>query len=175
MNKVIFVIDMLNGFAKKGNLYSKTIEEKIIPIKNYLKENKKAFKVFLNDKHLKNDLEMNYYPLHCLNGTYEAEIVEELKPYVDKIFTKNCTNSFFSINKDFYNNYEEFDLVGCCTDICILEFALSLKSYFNSIKKDAKINVIKECVATYDSDEHNAKSYNDFALNLLKNAGVNIK
>ncbi|WP_406616818.1 cysteine hydrolase family protein [Mycoplasmopsis adleri] len=175
MKNKIFVVDMLNGFCNMGALQSKEVATIIPNIASYLREHKNDSITFINDAHSKKDLEMKQYPVHCLKNTKEAEIVDELKPYVKDIIFKNSTNAFYYINIEELQNYNEIIIVGCCTDICIMQFALSLKVYFNKINLDKKVIVIKECVNTFNTNEHNYKEYNNFALNIMRNAGVEIQ
>lgn len=174
LNK-IFVVDMVNGFALKGNLYSKNIENIIEPIANFLEKNNSSSITFLCDSHEQDDIEMNEYPLHCLKNTIESEVVNKLTKYAKNIVYKNCTNSFFFINKEELHNFEKIELVGCCTDICVLQLALTLKTYFNSLKINKDIIVYSDLVATFDNENHNAEEFNDFALKLMKNAGIKVK
>lgn len=174
LNK-IFVVDMVNGFALKGNLYSKNIENIIEPIANFLEKNNGSSITFLCDSHEQDDIEMNEYPLHCLKNTIESEVVNKLTKYAKNIVYKNCTNSFFFINKEELHNFEKIELVGCCTDICVLQLALTLKTYFNSLKINKDIIVYSDLVATFDNENHNAEEFNDFALKLMKNSGIKIK
>ncbi|QDF64722.1 cysteine hydrolase [Mycoplasma nasistruthionis] len=71
--------------------------------------------------------------------------------------------------------YNEFILVGCCTDICVMQLALSLKTYLNKIESEQKIIVFQNATATFDTPEHEASTYHEFALNIMKQAGVKIK
>lgn len=175
MKKVICVIDMLNGFTKIGPLSSDLIKNIIPNIENYLNINKKINNLFICDSHSKNDIEMKQYPLHSLVQTEEAEIVSELLPYVKKIVLKNTTNAFHHIDINEIFKYDSIEIVGCCTDICVLQFAISLKTYFNKILVDKEIIVYEDLVATFDSDDHNANKYHSFALSLMKEAGIVIK
>ncbi|WP_201273917.1 isochorismatase family cysteine hydrolase [Mycoplasma anserisalpingitidis] len=174
LNK-IFVVDMVNGFALNGNLYSKNIQNIIEPIANFLEKNNGSSITFLCDSHEQDDIEMNEYPLHCLKDTTESEVVNKLTKYAKNIVYKNCTNSFFFINKEELHNFEKIELVGCCTDICVLQLALTLKTYFNSLKINKDIIVYSDLVATFDNENHNAEEFNDFALKLMKNAGIKVK
>ncbi|MBW0595939.1 cysteine hydrolase [Mycoplasma anatis] len=174
LNK-IFVVDMVNGFAHHGNLYSKNIEDIIKPIAKFLEINKSSSITFLCDFHEQDDIEMNEYPLHCLKNTSESEVVKELSKYIQNIVYKNCTNSFFFINKDELNKFDTIEIIGCCTDICVLQFATTLKTYFNSLKINKDIIVYSDLVATFDSEDHNAEEFNTFALKLMKNAGIKVQ
>ncbi|EFF41297.1 cysteine hydrolase family protein [Mycoplasmopsis alligatoris] len=173
MKKLFIVIDMLNGFAKKGALYSPLIELLIPHIKEEIVKYKNN--LFICDAHSKDDIEMSSYPLHCLKGTEEADVVSELKPYVQTKLEKQSTNAFHIFDKKFIDKYDEFVVVGCCTDICILQFVLSLKTYLNQNKINKNVVVLKKCTATFDTDLHDGKTHNEFALELMKNSGVIIK
>ncbi|ADN68988.1 cysteine hydrolase family protein [Mycoplasmopsis fermentans] len=175
MKKIICVIDMLEGFCNEGALAS-PIVKKIIPnIEKVLKDNKKEDNLFICDSHNTFDLEMKQYPLHCLKDTKEAEIVKELKPYVKSVLEKNSTNAFHLFDKKLIEKYDQFVLTGCCTDICVLQFALSLKTYLNENRIDKKVIVLKDAVATFDAPGHNAQQFHNFTLNLMANAGIEIQ
>lgn len=175
MNKRIYVVDMLKGFAKEGALKSKEVDNIIPNIKAFLKYNKNESIVFVNDVHSEDDLEMKQYPLHCLKNSNEAEIVDELKEFAKEIIYKDTTNAFFYIDLKDLEKYDEFIIIGCCTDICIMQFALSLKIYLNKVKIEKNVRVLTNCVATFDSSEHNGQYYNDFALKIMQNAGIKIE
>ncbi|UUD35737.1 cysteine hydrolase [Mycoplasmopsis caviae] len=175
MKKLICVIDMLEGFCNSGNLASPLIKKIVPNIKNLLEENKEQDNLFICDSHNSYDLEMQQYPLHCLKETKEAQVVSELKSYVKDILTKNSTNAFHNFDKELINKYDEFIIVGCCTDICILQFSLSLKTYLNEKNIDKKVTVLKDAVATFDMPGHNAQQFNNFSLMLMSYAGVEIK
>ncbi|MBU4692715.1 cysteine hydrolase [Mycoplasma sp. CSL7491-lung] len=175
--KLTIVVDMLNGFAKFGPLSSPLIKNIIPNIKSVL--NKAENIIFLADAHSEDDLEMKSYPPHCLKGTPEAEIVEELIDFVEEdnknVIYKNTTNGFFEIRPDYWDRFNSFEIVGCCTDICILQLALSLKMWLNKINSDKEVVVIENSVATFDSENHNAKEFHQNALNIMKNANIVIK
>ncbi|SJZ43896.1 cysteine hydrolase family protein [Mycoplasmopsis verecunda] len=171
--KLLIVVDMLKGFAYEGPLASEKVAEVIPTIANMVQEF--DHNLFVADHHYEDDLEMKIYPLHCLGNDTESEIVDELKPFVQNIVYKNTTDSIWAIPIKTWDMYDEFHIVGCCTDICILQLVLSLRTYLNSIKADKNIIVYSNAVATYDSPDHQAELYHDMALNLMKNAGVKIK
>ncbi|QKT05571.1 isochorismatase family cysteine hydrolase [Mycoplasma sp. OR1901] len=175
--KLTIVVDMLNGFAKFGALSSPLINDIIPNIKKILDKSENI--IFLADAHSTDDLEMKSYPVHCLKGTPEAEIVDELSLYVDKnkknVVYKNTTNGFYEIRPDYWDKFNSFEIVGCCTDICVLQLALSLRMWLNKINSDKEVSVIENSVATFDSEDHNAKEYHQNALNIMKNANIVIK
>ncbi|AXE60503.1 cysteine hydrolase [[Mycoplasma] phocae] len=175
MKKIIFVVDMLNGFCKKGLLADKNIAKIIPKIKTFLESNKNVDNIFFCDAHSEDDIEMKCYPLHCLNQSIESEIVDELKDYCKKRINKNSTNSFFKIDESILNDYQSFEIVGCCTDICVLELSLTLKAYLNGIKVDKDVIVHKDLVDTFHNKNHNRAKFHKYALKIMRNAGVIIK
>ncbi|BAP39626.1 cysteine hydrolase family protein [Metamycoplasma canadense] len=176
MKKIIFVIDMLNGFCKIGNLSSMYIDKLVPKIRNFLLNNKNEEIIFMNDWHSINDIELKTYCQHCLKNTDEVEIVDDLKEFAKNIVYKNTTNSFWAFeNKNFFDNYDNFEIIGCCTDICVLQFALTLKTYFNSKNQDKNIIVYSNLVDTFQTKNHNRKKFHKFALKLMENSGIIIK
>lgn len=179
--KLLIVVDVINGFIKTGALADQKIS-KIIP---YVSEEierglqRKDDIVAFIDAHEKDAIEFEAFPVHCLKGTYESQLVDELLPYQDKmhLIEKNSTNGFLaeSFHPYLKNNYEEIILVGCCTDICVLQLALSLKTYFNHNNINQLITVVEKATATFDLPHHEANLYHEMAINLMSQAGINIK
>ncbi|WP_322908384.1 isochorismatase family cysteine hydrolase [Mycoplasmopsis felis] len=175
--KLTIVVDMLNGFAKEGPLSSNRIKS-IIP--NIIKVLDKSQQIlFVCDAHSEDDIEMEQYPIHCLKNTKEAEIISELKPYSksenSKIIYKNTTNAFYEINPKIWDYYDEFELVGCCTDICVLQLSLSLKTWLNKINSNKIVSVIENAVQTFDSPNHNGDLMHKYSLEIISQAGIIIK
>ncbi|WP_255558977.1 isochorismatase family cysteine hydrolase [Mycoplasma sp. Ms02] len=171
--KAMFVIDMLNGFANQGPLSSENVK-KIIPFIERELSTDEYTNYFICDAHSENDIEMQQYPIHCLKDSQESQVVQELEKYVDHYVYKDTTNGFFEVSPAVYESYDEFYLTGCCTDICILQFGLSLKMYLNKIGSNKPVYVFKDGVSTFDSPDHNAAEFHEFALKLMANAGLKI-
>lgn len=174
MKSLVFVIDMVNGFAKFGALSDPKIAE-ISP--NIRREILKADAVhFICDNHEASDLEMKSYPAHCLKNTPECEIVTELIEFANAQNTtlKKSTNGFISLDKKMLENYDKFVLTGCCTDICVLQFALSLRTYLNEKNMDKIVEIPLDCVETFDAPNHERKYYNECAIKLMQNAGISV-
>ncbi|QJG66800.1 cysteine hydrolase family protein [Mycoplasma phocoenae] len=176
-NKITIVIDMQNGFAKEGNMYSSQVAQ-IIPTVKEILENSKH-KLFVLDSHHTGDLEMNLYPEHCIAGTWEADVVDELAEYLNQentySVTKNITNAFFDIPGDLWEKYEIFEFVGCCTDICVLQLLLTVKSYFNKREVTKPLIVYSNATATYDDENHNAEEFKKYALAIMEQSGIEVK
>ncbi|MHA3828660.1 cysteine hydrolase family protein [Mycoplasma sp. Z1473D] len=171
--KLLIVVDMLNGFAYKGALASPNIAKIIPTIQSIVQEFDNN--LFVCDHHSIDDLEMKLYPIHCLANDPESEIVSELKPYVQEVVYKDTTNAFWDIPAKIWDLYDEFYIVGCCTDICVLQLGVTLKTYLNKIHSDKKVIAFENAIATYDDEEHDANEYTLVGLRALKNAGVIIK
>lgn len=183
-NTVLIVVDMIKGFVEEGILSSPRVKAMS---KNLLELNKNMIdfeKIFFIDSHYKSSTEFNAYPEHCLAGTKEEELIDGLKASVDNgekitIVKKNSTNGFHAkIFKEWLDNkievIENYIVVGCVTDICVLQFVLSLKTYFNEVNKDKRVVVPANCVETFDIPDHNGDEMNLFALRMMKSNGVEV-
>lgn len=180
----LIVVDMVVGFVHSGIMSSPrvaAIVNNIVEL-NELTSNFK--KVFFMDAHEEDAQEFNSYPIHCVKGTQEADLIPELKTkYSDgpnaTYVNKNSTNGFVSNefqtwlkkNEDQVDNYI---IVGCVTDICVMQLALSLKAYFNENNKNKRIIVPINSVETYDSDSHDGELMNLFALYNMHINGIEI-
>lgn len=180
---VILIIDMIKGFAKQGALSSERVNELIPRISELLSASTDMKKVFIGDSHLKDAVEFQSYPVHAVLGTEESELVEELSPYIDEnsvFIKKNSTNAMMTealrIYLDSHPEVNNFIIVGDCTDICILQCALSLKAHFNELNLLKKVMVPYKYVDTYDLDvnHHEAELMNLFALYNMKINGIEL-
>ncbi len=179
----VIIIDMINGFALEGSLSSERVEALIEPIAELMKASKGMNKVFLCDRHPENAVEFSSYLPHAIQGTSEALIVEPLYSLQDEhtsVIFKNSTNGMMTKDMRHYleanSSLKNFVIVGDCTDICILQFALSLKAYFNELNKDKQIMVPMALVDTFDLEvtSHDATLMNLFAFYNMKMNGVSL-
>lgn len=175
---VLFIVDMNNGFAKQGSLYSPRIENLIKPIENFAKHicPKLNRIIAFTDSHTESSIELLNYPIHCLEDSIESDIVDELKDIPNlEIIQKNSTNGFFALNKINFENIDNIIIVGDCTDICIYQFAITLKSYFNQNNLCKNIIVPINLVDTYDiPNVHSAELLNIVFLNSMIQNGINV-
>jgi nicotinamidase-related amidase len=171
----IFSIDMNNGFAKAGKLYSKRVEALIGPTAEFFKIAKaEGIKIIgITDSHPANALEFDAYPPHCLVNTGECEIVDELKDYMDSIVAKNSTNCFFALNYDYVSDHK-YIITGCCTDICIFQFATTLRAYLNQNNIRSRVIVPQNLVDTFDTPGHPAERINETFFKSMKDNGIEI-
>lgn len=184
-NTAIVVVDMVNGFVKEGVMSSQRVDDSIT--KNIVELIEKTFgykKVYFIDSHEQEAIEFNSYPPHCVKGSSEAKIIDELHSISSKekevaYIEKNSTNGF--LDKKFQqwlekniDTIENYIVVGCVTDICVLQFSLSLKVYFNEINKFKRVIVPMNCVETYDLGSHDGDLMNMFALYNMKINGIEV-
>lgn len=179
---VVVNMDTINGFFKKGNMYSPRLKEiipKIVQVNEYFVHSEK---VFFADTHTEESAEFITYPPHCM-GDDESEIIDELRFFAERsnssLFEKNSTNAFFVGDfmiwlRERLKEVDNFVIVGGATDICVMQFALSLKAYFDQLDKPKNVAVIENAVQTFDSEGHDGDKMHIFAIyNMIMN-GVNV-
>ena len=76
--------------------------------------------------------------------------------------------------KKYENEVDNFIVSGCVTDICVLQFTLSLRAYFNENNKDKRIIVPMDCVETYEVGSHDGNLMNLFALYNMHINGIEV-
>lgn len=175
---LLFIVDMNNGFAKSGALYSPRVESLIKPISNFAKfmSTNKCPIIAFTDSHTHESIELRSYPSHCISNDLESDIVDELKS-IDGITVvpKNSTNGFFALESFDYSKFDNIVIVGDCTDICIYQLATTLKSYFNHLNIYKNIIVPVDMVDTYNiAGVHNANLMNLVFLNSMIQNGINV-
>lgn len=177
----LIIVDMINGFAKQGNLMSPRIKDIIPRVVNTTKicENNGFSIIAFLDAHTIDCIEFQNYPVHCLKGTFESQLIDELKVFKSiHIIDKNSTNGY--MEEKFIewmkrnNNINNFIVIGNCTDICIMQFVLSLKSHFNKNNKKVNIFIPTDSVDTFDTDYHNGDLMNLIGLYNMKLNGIKI-
>ena len=133
--KVLVVIDMQNDFID-GALGTKEAEKIVDGVQKEIALFKKNGDevVFTRDTHEKNYLssaEGKNLPVeHCIKGTAGWEISEKLDTAESLIFDKPTFGSTglaaYLSRKD---EIDEIEIVGLCTDICVISNALMIKAY----------------------------------------------
>lgn len=184
VKRLLINIDMVNGFINCGAMADKGIAKIIEPQIELIEKckNGEDYIIFVKEGHSEESVEFAKFPKHCIKGSVEAEIVCELKCYISEggknVYEKNSTSAIFA--KDFLSdvakmiNLKEVVLMGCCTDICVLNLAIPLANYFDEINKKIRIVVPKNVVETFDSETHKRDEYNQIAFKLMKQAGIEV-
>lgn len=175
--KILIVIDMQNDFLH-GSLRN---EEgiKIIPnVINKIKEYKANGDIIIatRDTHDTSYLEtlegVNLPVSHCILGTEGWEINSDVKEALGDvaIFDKPTFGSIDLADylvEEYLDNQSdlEIELVGVCTDICVLSNAILIKANL----PEAKIYVDSSCCAGVTIEAHNA------ALMAMSSCQIKIK
>lgn len=135
--KVLLVIDLLNGFCRKG--YPLSLPESTTAVEEYAAKRIKQIQqergkvIFIGDSHSMSDPEIGHpYKPHCLEGTEEAEIVDTLKLLAEKsiILKKNTLSIFLNTGLDkLLKRFKpaEVEVIGVCTDLSDLFALFELK------------------------------------------------
>jgi len=177
----LVIVDMVNGFTREGALKSPRIEELIPEIAELSKACGKLgiARIALADCHAEASPEFDAYPAHCVAGTCEGEIVDEIKEaggYV--LIPKNSTNGFLEAGFQKWlaenQRINTFIITGDCTDICIQQFAITLKAWFNMRDRKVRVVVPANAVETYDFGLHDGDLMNVAALYNMMINGIEI-
>ena len=183
LERLLVVVDMVNGFMKYGNMadpYINHITENISHLIDEVISEDEGL-AFIKDTHEEDSSEFRKFPVHCVKGSHEEELVPELKQYENYglSYEKNSTSTIFAPN--FMNDISEMKklkeviITGCCTDICVLNLALPLTNYFDQNNRKVDIIVKENSVETYNSDTHNRDEYNQMSFKLLRQAGIRVE
>ena len=173
---MLVIVDMNKGFAKHGALYSERVEDLINPISILAKKalGRGIKTIAFTDYHTEESPELGAYPPHCMIDTDEWELVDELNIAGIEVIKKNSTNGFIEPNFNLPNCIENVIVVGDCTDICIHQFAITLKTNFNRLNKKAHVYVPMDLVETFDAPFHRANFMNYVFLSSMMDNGVEV-
>lgn len=156
MSNVVLVVDMLVGFMEaEHNLYCGDDARRIIPNVKQLIENEQAKGsqvFFICDNHEPDDLEFQMFPEHCIRGTEESEVIEELSGYEGEVIRKRRYSAFFETDLEQKLSRLKPDTViicGVCTDICVMHTAADARN------RDYAVEIPTDCVASFDPNAHN--------------------
>lgn len=169
MKRAIVIADAINGFLKFGNLSSPRMLRILPCLEQHLRQEIEAGSkiIFLHDNHAPDDPEFKMFPPHCIRGTDETRVVDELQPYTEHaaLIPKTKFDGFFGTTlEEELAAYgpDEVILGGVCTDICVLHTAEGL------VSRGYRVIVPRFCVDTYDAPGHDGDEVNKFALAHIK-------
>lgn len=157
MRKILIVVDMQNDFID-GALGTKEATAILPKVKKKIEEYRKAGNevLFTRDTHEVNYLQTqegkNLPVEHCIRDTNGWAISSELDTKNSVIIDKPTFGSV-TLMSVITNNYQdaEFELVGLCTDICVISNAIMLKAFL----PEAKVSVDASCCAGVSPESHN--------------------
>lgn len=157
MKKALIVVDMQNDFVSGslGTKEAQAVTEQVVKKAAYYIEEGLDV-IFTRDTHEENYLETmegKKLPVkHCIRGSYGWEIIDELKPYANVIIDKPTFGSTILAEYARDKGYEEVELIGLCTDICVVSNALLLKAHF----PEMEVKVDAKCCAGVTPESHDA-------------------
>lgn len=171
MKKLLVIVDMQNDFID-GSLGS--IEAQMIVPKVVEKiDSWDGDIAFTLDTHFENYLHTNegvHLPIeHCIFQTKGYELNSKVLNAIER--TNNKVSKFSKLTfgsialARWAYQYDYIEIVGLCTDICVVSNALLIKAY----NHEAEIVVISDCCAGTTIDKHNA------ALEVMASCQINIK
>lgn len=173
MRKILIVIDMQKDFIK-GALGTKEAETIVEPVIEKIKSYNIKDVYATRDTHTENYLETNegrHLPVvHCVSGTegweIDKRVAEVLKgaTIIDKP-TFGSVDLVRHLRDENMKEQLEIEIVGLCTDICVVSNALLLKANMPEIN----ISVDSKCCAGVTPESHRA------ALETMKMCQIDIK
>ena len=89
---------------------------------------------------------------HCIKGTPGHDIPPEIQRGHELVFEKLTFGSFELIEYLKEIEFDEVELIGLCTDICVVSNALLVKAYF----PEKEVSVDSACCAGVTPDTHTA-------------------
>jgi nicotinamidase/pyrazinamidase len=168
--RVLIATDVQEGFTRKGNLASDVCTAAIPRVREIVEDELSAGTpvIFTKDSHVENDAEFRMFPPHCIVGTEEHDLVEELRPLEPKaaaVINKRRYSAFFEteleqVLKDL--RPEEVHILGFCTDICVLHTTSDLRN------RDVEVVVRRDGVETFDAPGHDHQEVNRWALSHME-------
>ena len=178
MKKLLVVVDMQNDFID-GALGTKEAISIVPFVANKIEEYKAMNMdiIFTRDTHDENYLNtqegVNLPVEHCIEGTHGHAISSELNTENSVIVDKSSFGSLGLAGyiSEKYSDVSEIELVGLCTDICVISNAIILKSTM----PESIISVDASCCAGVTPETHiNAlKAMKMCQINIILN-GVNL-
>ena len=164
--KTLIVVDMQNDFVT-GSLGTKEAQNIVPNIKKKIQEyiDRGDLVIFTRDTHEQNYLETlegKKLPIkHCIKNTKGWEIAKELK--VDNALIINKPQFGFP----YWYQYDlrgDIEIVGTCTDICVVSNALIIKAQF----PEKEVTIDASCCAGVTPELHKA------ALDVMRSCQINV-
>lgn len=170
MAELLVVVDMQNGFLREGNLASDRCLA-VLPavrreVDHALATGRRV--LFTADTHEVGDAEFAVFPEHCIRGTREADLVDELVPLLERddvlLVRKRRYSALFETEFEGHLhrfNIDSVRICGVCTDICVLHTTADLRN------RDLPVTVAAQATATFDGPGHPGDAVQEFALRHL--------
>ena len=155
MKPAVLVIDVINDFVS-GVMGSERSSRVIDPIGRLLEHARSSGIpiIYASDSHTPDDREFDLWPDHAMEGSWGAQVVDEIKPRPgDHIVNKHCYSAFHDTELDDLLKSLEVDTViitGIVTNVCVQHAAAD--AYFHGYD----IVVPEDCVQARSDGEQEA-------------------
>ena len=165
--KYFIVVDMQNGFIT-GSLANPMAVGIIPKIKSEIEKYRKDGYtiIYTRDTHQSNYLETGegkHLPVvHCVEGTHDWQIVDELQPKENDIVI-NKKHFGYDVWTDYIQEGDEVVMSGTVTSICVASNALAIKMIEN-----VEVTILADCCADLTKESHDA------ALTVMRACQCNI-
>lgn len=170
MNKVLLVVDMQNDFifGALGTPEARGIVDNVLQKVIEARKSNDTI-IFTKDLHYEEDycdsVESAFVPRHCMANEDGHWIIECLRPYMDYWVTKSTYGyTHWEDLPTFIGTADFIEVVGVCTDICVISNVLMLRSLYPTIP----IVVDASCCAGLTPEKHRA------ALEVMKSCNVEV-
>lgn len=168
MNKVLIVVDLQNDFVT-GPLGTKEAINIVPKVEDYVNKCAGDFYhiIFTKDSHNEFypfSIEGQCVPEHCIYHTKGYEIVDDMNEGRFFDVLHKGTFGYLKWDEAFFNAPDIIEIVGVCTDICVISNALILRSTFPR----ARIIVHSDMCAGTTPEKHRA------ALDVMKSCLVEV-
>ena len=173
MKKVLIVVDMQNDFVS-GSLGTGEAQAILGAVREKLASHEGPV-IFTQDTHTPEYLttqEGRRLPVeHCIRGTWGWALVDELKPFAEAPNARVIEKPTFGsvklaelLTKE-AGDIEQIELIGLCTDICVVSNALLIKAAL----PEMPIAVDSACCAGVTPEKHAA------ALETMRSCQIDVK
>ena len=174
MQNILIVVDMQNDFIN-GALGTKEAEAIVPNVVKRIQEFEGDV-LYTRDTHSEDYMETqegkNLPVPHCIKGTPGWELCPELKalrdaghsPVLDKL-TFGAKDLPAYLETRYPRGLESVELIGLCTDICVISNAMVLKAFFPELP----VSVTASCCAGVTPESH------ENALNAMKMCQIAIR
>ena len=168
--KVLIVVDMQKDFVD-GSLGTPEAQAIVPLVAETIQQmaDPNTVCIFTKDTHPINymqTLEGKNLPVpHCIKGTPGHDIPAEILRSSKTVFEKKTFGSVELAEYLHGVDFDEIELVGLCTDICVISNALLIKAHF----PERTVSVDSSCCAGVTPDTHNA------ALTTMKMCQIKVK
>jgi nicotinamidase-related amidase len=71
-------------------------------------------------------------------------------------------------------NLEKVAFVGCLSEVCVKNAAITARNYFDQVNRDVEVGVYEDAIDTFEAPGHNAEEVTVQALKDMAANGVKI-